>query len=156
MTIEEGRKRKCTGPNYLIHVKRSEYSKTYTRQHEDREGTVARCKIIRLIIYRPIFQYKKQNGCNKCGNTDLRVLHFHHPRPTAKVMTVADMMNKRLPIEVIWEEIKKCDLLCSNCHAIETQGIEPDLDYLPTMDEMRIDPRYFTSIRKRQRHISTA
>jgi hypothetical protein len=54
--------------------------------------------------------------CVDCGNTDSRVLDFHHLRDKIKavaVMRTAGWSKKR-----ILAEIKKCIVLCANCHRI--------------------------------------
>lgn len=56
--------------------------------------------------------------CQKCGyNKCLQALHFHHRDPTQKKMSLAasHLLSKEKR-EMAWEEVKKCDLLCSNCH----------------------------------------
>lgn len=55
--------------------------------------------------------------CSRCGyNSHMAALEFHHPDDN-KVFNLGNFMNAK------WEkleiEIKKCELLCSNCHAIE-------------------------------------
>lgn len=56
-----------------------------------------------------------KKSCTKCGNTDPRVLDFHHIG--SKDMDVSSM--RTLSKERILEEIKQCIVLCANCHRIE-------------------------------------
>lgn len=59
---------------------------------------------------------KQQRGgkCERCGyNKYLGALEFHHIDPSKKEFTIGDS-NFRLKECV--EEIKKCVLICSNCH----------------------------------------
>jgi len=51
-------------------------------------------------------------GYNKCN----RVLDCHHLNPNEKEYTVAQMVGKKWSF--IEQEIKKCILLCNNCHRI--------------------------------------
>jgi hypothetical protein len=55
-------------------------------------------------------------GCQRCGCHDYRVLAFHHIDPSLKLFTIG--RNKGLPKEQIESEIKKCVVLCYNCHSI--------------------------------------
>lgn len=54
-------------------------------------------------------------GCCKiCGKSDLRVLQFHHKEAGEKEIEICLLKNRRW--SEIEKEIKKCVLLCSNCH----------------------------------------
>lgn len=61
--------------------------------------------------------YKKTLKCNRCGNTDYRVLQFHH-NDGNKEFNVSSKAGQR-KLESLMEEIMKCEVLCSNCHIIE-------------------------------------
>ena len=55
--------------------------------------------------------------CNKCGyDKHPGALHFHHKNPSTKNFAINS--NKLLTKER-HKEIKKCILLCANCHSIE-------------------------------------
>lgn len=67
-------------------------------------------------------KYKKLLGgkCEKCGyNKCLDALQFHHRDPAQKDFMVSDFIWGRGNIteKKALEEIKKCTLLCANCHA---------------------------------------
>ena len=51
-------------------------------------------------------------GYNKCG----AALEFHHINPEDKDDTVARMISNNYSLERVQNEIKKCVVLCSNCH----------------------------------------
>src|SRR5688572_27043090 len=58
----------------------------------------------------------KGGKCELCGyNKCLRALTFHHPDPNIKNFSISDNHVKNW--EKLKEEILKCRLLCSNCHA---------------------------------------
>lgn len=59
--------------------------------------------------------YKKTLSCNRCGNSDYRVLQFHHLKD--KHFDIGDFGRKS--ISTIQKEISKCEVLCANCHMIE-------------------------------------
>ena len=59
----------------------------------------------------------KSAGCSKCGyNKCLMALTFHHMDKKTKIDTISNMICSLANMEVIKNEIKKCILLCQNCH----------------------------------------
>jgi hypothetical protein len=61
-------------------------------------------------------QMKSDRGCGRCGNSDGRVLDFHHRNPGEKLFTISN--RRTLGEKTILAEIEKCDVLCANCHRI--------------------------------------
>lgn len=54
--------------------------------------------------------------CMQCGEEDVAVLEFHHPKKN-KEEAISQILDRRWSnLEL---EIKKCKILCSNCHAEE-------------------------------------
>lgn len=64
------------------------------------------------------------NECAMCGqkNLPLCVWQWHHVDPKEKVKALSQMLIGKL--EDLYEECKKCVLLCSNCHKIYHYGDE--------------------------------
>jgi hypothetical protein len=62
------------------------------------------------------FELKKGLKCETCGFNHPAALDFHHIDPTQKKFAISP--NRHNKKEVL-EEIKKCKVLCSNCHRIE-------------------------------------
>ena len=62
-------------------------------------------------------QYKKQRKCESCGNSDFRVLDFHHKDLKNKDFNISDF-RYRAGFKKLQEEVEKCTLLCANCHRI--------------------------------------
>ena len=62
-------------------------------------------------------EYKQARGCKMCNITDPRVLDFHHRENETKLITIGGFRNN-IGINRIKEEIKKCDIVCANCHRI--------------------------------------
>jgi hypothetical protein len=68
-----------------------------------------------------IDKYKVKRGCDICGyNHHPYALHWDH-RFGDKRGNVAHMIRKH-SLKVIFEEIRKCRLLCANCHFIISVG----------------------------------
>jgi len=68
---------------------------------------------------------KKNLSCEKCGYSQLthpsfspQALQFHHDKDN-KLFSVSDAIHNGYGRKRIVEEIKKCKVLCSRCHAEE-------------------------------------
>ena len=78
-------------------------------------------------LYTKISSYlndiKSKSGCTKCGYNDSPyALEFHHRDRSHKVRGVSSFFrNSYKQLDKIINEVKKCDILCSNCHKILTQ-----------------------------------
>lgn len=68
-------------------------------------------------------QKAKNVPCADCGKSyPYYVMDFDHVRGT-KVLRISAMQDRKL--EVLEEEIAKCDVVCANCHRERTYGIRP-------------------------------
>ncbi len=65
-----------------------------------------------------LLNYKKEAKCNKCKTDDHRVLEFHHIDEKGKDFSIAFARDNNFSLERIRQEIKKCVILCANCHRI--------------------------------------
>ena len=62
-------------------------------------------------------QLKSEHCCAKCGyNKCPEALEFHHVDPAQKETTVARLLANGYGLKKALEEIKKCIILCANCH----------------------------------------
>ena len=70
-----------------------------------------------------IHEEKLKRGCTCCGyNFHACALDFDHLDPTTKTRDIAKMHTTS--ISTLTEEIKKCQVLCANCHRIKTHDPE--------------------------------
>lgn len=60
-------------------------------------------------------EYLKTHPCVKCGESDPIVLEFNHIDPSTKIDLVSTMCHQGKLDDMI-NEIKKCEVLCANCH----------------------------------------
>lgn len=63
-------------------------------------------------------KYKALKGelkCNRCSETHIAVLDFHHEDPSTKDRAISNMIYS-WSFEVVLKEMEKCEVLCSNCH----------------------------------------
>jgi len=65
-----------------------------------------------------LIDYKKKHKCSKCGNTDYRVLEFHHLHNKNKEFSIGAAFYNHYGFERIKKEVEKCIVLCANCHRI--------------------------------------
>lgn len=60
---------------------------------------------------------KKGSECFLCGyKRCTRSLHFHHKKPSEKIFGLGQY-SKANSLDELKDEIKKCVLLCANCHS---------------------------------------
>lgn len=78
-------------------------------------------KKVRRDNNRKKVQELKSNPCSDCKKTyPYYVMQFDHRVPHSKRGLVGKMVTAGCNWETISSEIKKCDLVCANCHAIRT------------------------------------
>ena len=74
-------------------------------------------KVKRVRIRQFCSRVKMFKGCAICGyKKHPAALHFNHIDPTKKVGNVSKLKSWAK----VKEEIRKCEVLCANCHAIKT------------------------------------
>jgi len=61
--------------------------------------------------------YKRTLKCTKCGFNHHAALDFHHEDPSLKEHNVNRLISDGR-FKRAYEEIKKCVVLCANCHRI--------------------------------------
>jgi hypothetical protein len=64
---------------------------------------------------REAFNAKWKHPCEKCGETRLYLIQFHHIDPATKEFCIGANTTSKTQ-EALEREVKKCVCLCSNCH----------------------------------------
>ena len=99
----------------------SEYNKKWYENPENASQKKADAKIWRKkIIERNrefLKKYRESHPCEKCGESHVACLDFHHKNREDKEIEVSIMVRKGMSLERIIKEIEKCMVLCRNCHA---------------------------------------
>ena len=96
---------------WLDHVKRY--------REENLELISNRRKVSRVEINEYLKVFKSNKGCAKCKESDPVCLEFHHKDKKLKKKAIATMISKNFSHKKILLEVKKCTILCSNCHKKE-------------------------------------
>lgn len=63
-----------------------------------------------------VSEFKSQFGCSMCPETDQACLDFHHTDPLNKTVSIANMFRMGWGPQKMIAELKKCIVMCSNCH----------------------------------------
>jgi hypothetical protein len=87
--------------------------KWYAKNKESEKAHVRRRK---LEIKKWFKNYKKNLKCSKCSESHPATLEFHHKFGSKKEKAIGNMVNDGVSIKNILIEIKKCQVLCANCH----------------------------------------
>lgn len=77
-------------------------------------------RVSRLYMQTLSLRYKRLCGCKECGIKNPTVLQYDHRNPKDKICNVCQMINESFSLRRFKEEIRKCDVLCANCHLIKT------------------------------------
>jgi hypothetical protein len=85
-----------------------------------------RNELNRKLIRANIVDYLATHPCVKCGEKDMVVLDFHHIVPSQKRMPVSIMVSRSFSWGTVLKEIKKCEVLCANCHRRFHYGSRPE------------------------------
>jgi hypothetical protein len=97
-------------------------SKRYYRENRahHKKVTLERGKKQKERNRRFVFDYLCEHPCIDCGEADPIVLEFDHLPEHGKSMDISRMVFTGYSIESIKTEIKRCDVVCANCHKKRT------------------------------------
>ena len=90
-----------------------EYAAKHYRENKSKYSEQSkRARQKRRLWYNSIMETK---SCERCGESDIACLDWHHTDPTVKEASISFLIKNRSQ-QAILEEIDKCICLCSNCH----------------------------------------
>ncbi len=69
-----------------------------------------------------LVDYKKKLKCGRCKEKHPATLTFHHKDSSEKEFEIGNALALGVSLKRILAEIKKCEVLCAKCHAIEHLG----------------------------------
>lgn len=96
-----------------------EYDREHYAKHKERRIPMKKVnsQTLRNRNLRYIVDYLMKNPCVDCGEKDFVVLEFDHQGN--KSGNISNMKNHN-SLQVIKDEIAKCDVVCANCHRRRT------------------------------------
>jgi hypothetical protein len=99
-------------------VRKSKH-KEYSREHylANQKETKQRTKKNKSLLKKEWFIFKGTLKCSKCGFNHIAALDFHHTNPALKDGNINRFVSNG-QFAKVYEEIKKCIVLCANCHRI--------------------------------------
>jgi len=108
------------GYNNICRICSNERSRKYYLENNNKHRKVIseRNNKNRNISRDYVLEILKKSKCKDCGNNDIRVLEFDHLKN--KFKNVSSLISAGYSVEIIQNEINKCDVICANCHRIRT------------------------------------
>lgn len=103
MPYKDKEKQKIAKHESYLRNKENNIKKRRKRRHE-------RKKIVN--------KYKEKKGCVVCGEKRFACLVFHHRNKEDKKREISYHTRNGTKEKEMWEEIKKCNVMCANCHMI--------------------------------------
>ncbi len=128
--IEGGRQSKCkschNAANKKYQAEHKQQRRKYIKEYQKRYRAKYRQQIAKHVQERAkkhrkawILILKEIYGeiaCVKCGYSKcFAALDFHHRKAETKIFGISSILRYRVTAKRI-KEVKKCDILCSNCH----------------------------------------
>jgi len=89
---------------------KKKYDAAYYQANKEKQ--LLRNNANRKKYRKKVAEYKLSHGCSCCDENNPCCLDFHHPNKD-KDKDVANLLYS--PIR-LWKEIKKCVVVCANCH----------------------------------------
>ena len=99
-------------------TKNRDAQRQYQRTHyaNNRKQVKREVVVRRELIRQWLRDYKSRQRCQECGENDSVVLDFHHRNSEEKDSEIGNAWRRGWGKKRILAEIKKCDVLCANCH----------------------------------------
>lgn len=98
---------------------KAHYEKNKTNHNQRRQANKAE-QVARM---REVVNGIKSVPCMDCVVPyPTYVMHFDHRDPSTKKFSISNFASCGATMETLLEEMSKCDVVCSNCHAERTFG----------------------------------
>ena len=97
--------------------------KAYERYQHSSKKAINKCNARLAAVRRELLdKIKLEKGCKECGYKEHPVaLDFDHINPETKEFTIGTCYTS-VSLKRLHKEIKKCQILCANCHRIKTHN----------------------------------
>lgn len=110
----------CSKGTVAYHLGQGQKEKNKLRQLKNAEKKNIRRRKKKAYLLEFSWRYRRICGCAKCGIKDPRVLQYDHIDSSEKKLSVSWMVQGIFCLELIKTEIRKCQILCANCHSIKS------------------------------------
>jgi len=111
----------CSKSTVSYHCNGDVKKKTLERSRKVSNETKNKYRRSRVAYYREfVWRHKRLCGCAKCGNKDPRVLDYDHIDGKDKIENISRMAGQTTSMKSLKVEIRKCQVMCANCHRIKT------------------------------------
>lgn len=107
-------KTKNDGLSFYCKICQREYVRNHYKKNTNYYKNKARKR--QSFINEWYRKFKSSLICEICGEDHIACIEFHHKDPNEKEESLSKAVNKGWGIERLEKEIKKCQVLCSNCH----------------------------------------
>lgn len=103
-----------------------DYRQTYYKAHYEKykDAYLKRANLRRRRLNQEfranMTEYMSSRSCADCGENDIRVLELDHITPENKLFTISQAIKLGRSWNDVLAEIKKCRVLCANCHKKRT------------------------------------
>jgi 5-methylcytosine-specific restriction endonuclease McrA len=94
----------------------AEYFRARGDLHRDQSRAAKKARVRALQAY--VLEFLQERGCVDCGENDPVVLEFDHIRD--KTATIARLVGEGVKLDVVKDEISRCEVVCVNCHRRRT------------------------------------
>lgn len=84
--------------------------------YKDISAWNSKCRRQKGRKYTWVNELKSETKCVNCGEAESCCLEFHHKDPSTKEYEISKMISDCASDERILEEMKKCVVICANCH----------------------------------------
>jgi hypothetical protein len=94
--------------------------KIHRKRHyeKNKEAIKARVNELRRLNKQKWWEYKSTLACESCGAAHPAIIDFHHPPEAVKDKQDINQLVARNRYGQAYKEIKRCKVLCANCHRI--------------------------------------
>lgn len=100
---------------YADPEKQRAYQQKWDRENLDKKLKSRAAR--RRAMKKRLWEFKKTLKCARCPERHPACLDFHHKKPSEKSFAIGEV-GARTDVgwETVLKEIKKCIVLCANCH----------------------------------------
>lgn len=103
---------------YKDREKQKEKNRLYQQKYyqNNKQFYKDKAKERKIKIRKEFNDFKSNLKCEKCGESHVATLDFHHINSNEKEIGISKAIALGWGVERIKKELDKCIVLCSNCH----------------------------------------